>query len=367
MTTATEPDELRRHLADQLADAGAIESTQWLEAFATVPREAFVPAFTVRTPEGSRKHRHGDPDWLPTVYSDASLLTQFDTHGTATSSSSQPSVMAHMLEALDAAEGHRVLEIGTGTGYNAALLAHRLGSEHVYSLDVDPALVTAARAALRKAGYTPTLTVGDGTRGWPERAPYDRLIATCGVPRIPSSWCKQVAPGGIIVANIGLGIVRLTLGDDRSASGRFLSTPAAFMTARPSGSACPVPAAHRTVDLAHATGHTQQITLPADLADQVPQFLGALAQPNVDQLLLGDDRYLLDQPTGSWARITPGPDDTARLEHDGPRDLWSELEPLLVGWADAGQPPIDAYELHVALDGDHRLILDTAEWPLTAV
>lgn len=201
-------------------------------------------------------------------------------------------------------------------------------------------------------------------QGWPERAPFDRLIATCGVLRIPDAWCAQVRAGGVIVANLGLGIGRLTVAEDRSATGRFLPIPAAFMTARPTTDEDRAPAGASSVDLARATGRTREITPPADLTDRVPQFLAALVQPDVEQLLLGDVRYLAHQPTGSWARITPGPNDTARLEYDGPRDLWAELEPVLTGWAQLGGPAMEEYELHVTRDGDHLLRLGPRTWPL---
>ena len=76
-----------------------------------------------------------------------------------------PSLMARMLEALDVRDGHRVLEIGTGTGYNAALLCHRLGACNVVSIDIDPTLIVATRKRLAGLGHHPTLVVGDGTAG----------------------------------------------------------------------------------------------------------------------------------------------------------------------------------------------------------
>ena len=89
-----------------------------------------------------------------------------------------------MLEALEVTDGCRVLEIGTGSGYNAALLCERLGSEHVTSVHIDPDLVALARERLAANGYTPTLAA-DGADGYPRSALYDRIIATCSVPAIP--------------------------------------------------------------------------------------------------------------------------------------------------------------------------------------
>jgi protein-L-isoaspartate O-methyltransferase len=89
--------------------------------------------------------------------------------------------MARVLEDLELADGMRVLEVGTGTGYNAALLSHRLGAQHVHSVDIHPCLIAAARNRLANLGYHPRLAAVDGTAGWPDHAPYDRIIATCSV------------------------------------------------------------------------------------------------------------------------------------------------------------------------------------------
>ncbi|WP_424188459.1 methyltransferase domain-containing protein [Actinokineospora sp. G85] len=95
-----------------------------------------------------------------------------------------------------------MLEIGTGTGYNAALLCHRLGADKVVSVDLNPDLVTTARNALAALGHTPVLVVGNGDDGVPDHGPYDRIIATAAVPAIPAAWIDQLAPGGKIIANV---------------------------------------------------------------------------------------------------------------------------------------------------------------------
>jgi protein-L-isoaspartate O-methyltransferase len=127
---------------------------------------------------------------LELVYSDTTLITAVADYAERgvqipVSSSSKPDLMVRMLEELDVTDGDRVLEIGTGTGYNAALLCHRLGSQNVFSVDVDPALIAAARSRLARLGYHPTLAAADGAAGIAEHAPYDRIIATCSVPVIP--------------------------------------------------------------------------------------------------------------------------------------------------------------------------------------
>ncbi|WNE96301.1 methyltransferase domain-containing protein [Streptomyces luomodiensis] len=363
ITEAPSADELRHHMADQLVRAGHIRSKPWRAAFLSVPRHEFVPDFTIRAQGSLHRYSQGDPAWLAAAYQDASLLTQFDQDGTATSSSTQPSLMAQMLEALDARDGDTVLEIGAGTGYNAALLSHRLGAANVVTVDVDPDLVAAARTRLRKAGYEPTLIAGDGMAGYPDRAPYDRLLATCGVGRIPTPWREQLRPGGGIVANIGCAIARLVLDTSHSASGRFLPGLATFITARPTPDTVGTTAKRLVQPLLTWSGETREITVPASLDVPVVQLLSSLAHPAVTDFTLVDEegrqiRCLYDPDTSSWARITLTGVTTARLDHGGPRDLWAEREPLLTQWRDAGRPGHERYGLTVSPDGAHSLWLD---------
>ena len=168
-------------LVDQLAGGGALSSPAWRTAFDAVPRHVFVPTVLTDDVAGPTAVSGHDPArreaWLDLVYTDTSLVTQYLEHPSirtvtdrpllvSTSSSTMPSLMATMLQALDVADGQRVLEIGTGTGYNAALLCHRLGSASVVSLDIDPALVAAAKDHLGQPGLSPDVAGrGRGSRG----------------------------------------------------------------------------------------------------------------------------------------------------------------------------------------------------------
>lgn len=121
--------------------------------------------------------------------------------GLPTSSSSAPSIMAAMLDALDVRPDQWVLEIGTGTGWNAALLCELVGdADRVTTVEVDPVLAERARGALEDAGYRTRVVTGDGAAGFPALAPYDRIIATCTVRDIPRAWLAQTRDGGLIVA-----------------------------------------------------------------------------------------------------------------------------------------------------------------------
>ncbi|MEV0252960.1 methyltransferase domain-containing protein [Streptomyces sp. NPDC050732] len=216
----------------------------WRESFRAVPRHLFVPYYYLGVVGGYERLWGEDPDdrrrtrWLRGAYADAPLATRVR-DGELVSSSSQPSLMAKMLVELDVREGDSVLEIGAGTGYNAALLAHRLGDDHVTTVDLDPEITESARRHLTAAGYRPAVVTGDGAAGCPERAPYDRIIATCTMSSVPGDWLAQCRPGARILAPLATGLVALTVRDTEHAEGRFLHTPAYFVPLRGGGARAP--------------------------------------------------------------------------------------------------------------------------------
>ncbi|KES05744.1 methyltransferase [Streptomyces toyocaensis] len=231
----------RAALVREIGASGAFHADPvWREAFAAVPRHLFVPYYYVGVVGGYERRwgEHPDPRererWLRGAYEDAPLATRLR-DGELLSSSSQPSLMALMLAGLEVRDGQKVLEIGTGSGYNAALLAHRLGDDLVTTVDLDPEITESARRHLDAAGHRPAVVTGDGTRGVPARAPYDRIIATCALPSVPRAWLAQCRPGGRILAPFATGLVALTVRDAGHAEGRFLHTPAYFVPLRGAG------------------------------------------------------------------------------------------------------------------------------------
>ncbi|MEU6197359.1 methyltransferase domain-containing protein [Streptomyces sp. NPDC047061] len=209
----------------------------WREAFAEVPRHLFVPYYYVAGAHGYERRWGESPDpaarerWVRGAYEDVPLATRLR-DGELLSSSSQPSLMARMLVALGVADGDRVLEIGAGTGYNAALLAHRLGDDDlVTTVDVEPEISESARRHLAAAGYRPAVVTGDGARGVPERAPYDRIIATCALPSVPRAWVDQCGEGARILTPVATGLLALTVRGG-CAEGRFLPSAAFFVPLR---------------------------------------------------------------------------------------------------------------------------------------
>src|SRR5262245_23391736 len=247
---------LRGDLVDRLTQAGALRSAAWRAAFTRVPRHRFIPQAFRQVAGGAWEALDGArpeqrDEWLAMVYADDAVVTQLDGDptrwetgvaeevvvGIPSSSSSQPALMAGMLEALDVADGHPVLEVGTGTGYNAALLCERLGAECVTTVDIDPVLVAGARERLVACGYSPTVAVCDGAAGYAARAPYDRVIVTYGAPRIEPAWLAQARPGGVLVVNLhshlaAMALVKLVIRPDGSAEGRVLSDQGGFMPSR---------------------------------------------------------------------------------------------------------------------------------------
>jgi protein-L-isoaspartate(D-aspartate) O-methyltransferase len=163
-----------------LLAGGRIVSAPVEQAFRAVPRHLFLPELP--------------PDQ---AYRDEAVATKW-ADGVAISSASQPSMMAIMLEQLDLRPGHRVLEVGAGTGYNAALMARLVGpTGRVVAVDIDADLVSGAARNLAAAGFDEVaVATRDGALGYPEFAPYDRIVLTVGSWDIQPAWWRQLAPGG---------------------------------------------------------------------------------------------------------------------------------------------------------------------------
>ncbi|QLE76075.1 methyltransferase domain-containing protein [Streptomyces rectiverticillatus] len=320
--------------------------------------------------------RTRDPHaWQKYADSNCPIVTQWDDgahRGTEpgrsfSSSSSMPGLVFSMLADLDVGEGHRVLEIGTGTGWNAGLLAHRVGpAGSVVTVDVDGAVASAGREALRRAGLAARVLHRDGFLGFPERAPYDRVIATCGLRTIPFAWVEQAAPGGVILVPWGTyygpeeATARLVVAEDgRSASGPFTQA-VGFMRMR----------AQRLVRRQHAA------YVPPRAMDRADTSFTTLQAEDVAGFVMGllvrDATHVADRERdGRRAVWLYGLSDTswavavfregceeAKVHQAGPRRLWDEVEAAHEWWRAEGRPGFGRFGLTVVEGGRTAIWLD---------
>jgi protein-L-isoaspartate(D-aspartate) O-methyltransferase len=180
--------ELRGRMAAGLRERGALSGERVAAAMGRVPRHLFVPGVE-----------------LAEAYADQAIVTRYR-DGWPSSSASQPAIVAIMLEQLSPPDGGRVLEIGAGTGYNAALLAELVGpSGRVVTVDIDPEVAGEARRHLADAGVTNAEVIcGDGASGWPGGAPYDGIIVTAGASDLAPAWAGQLAATGRLVVPLSI-------------------------------------------------------------------------------------------------------------------------------------------------------------------
>jgi protein-L-isoaspartate(D-aspartate) O-methyltransferase len=241
-------DQANQDMVDRLIAEGMLWSRPLIAAFRATPRHRFLD----RVFQYQRKRncwrelvtRDPGPEELEIVYSDRALITNLSSsdragHGTPISSSSQPSLMAQMLEDLELASGLSTLEVGAGTGYNAALLAHLVGPGLVTSVDVDRNVLSEAWDHLRafpERGID--LQHADGRAGYADKAPYDRIMVTAATPDLEPAWLRQLAEQGLLLAPLTLapGLAYVVLGtvQDGVFHGR-LTRAAYFMALRGEG------------------------------------------------------------------------------------------------------------------------------------
>ncbi|MEB2361710.1 MAG: protein-L-isoaspartate(D-aspartate) O-methyltransferase [Bryobacteraceae bacterium] len=171
--------ESRERMVKHQIQARGVRDAQVLKAMRDTPRHLFVP-------EKLRSH----------AYEDTPLPIGFG------QTISQPYIVAAMTELLDVEPGHRVLEIGTGSGYQAAVLSPLV--REVFSMEIVEDLAKSAALTLRQTGCSNvSVRYGDGYKGWPEKAPFDRIILTAAPPEIPQALFDQLVPGGKLVAPVG--------------------------------------------------------------------------------------------------------------------------------------------------------------------
>ncbi|MFG1704975.1 methyltransferase domain-containing protein [Nonomuraea sp. M3C6] len=354
------------------------------QAVRAVPRHLFIPDVGLISPRKTGTafliDRDADPGaWWDTVYSDTSIVTQLDDGATDlsemtgeyTSSASAPSTVADLLNLLDPDPGHRVLEVGTGTGWTAALLS-RLVGEHgeVTSVELDATVAEQAAKNLAAVGARPHLVVGDGAAACPQRAPFDRIHVTCGVRTVPYAWVEQSRPGAVIVLPYcpGFGTnhaVRLVVMPDGTAVGRFPGFASYMMMRSQRGTPDRPP--RGPGDKHHLTTRIDPRTIAyapagADLAISALTGLtsNGSGEPDED----GDLYRLWVSDPGdpySWAAVDWRPDTVEyKLFQVGERPLWDEVVDAYFQWVSWGEPERDRFGMTVASEGQ-RIWLDFPE------
>ena len=367
-------DQYARLLAD-LSEAGEL-GAEWRGAFERAPRSAFVPD-TIWLPDDTERRGYRQvvravdaAAWTDAVNADDVVVTQLDDGngdgpGISTSSASMPSLVAGMLRHLDVAEGHRVLDVGTGTGWTAALLSARIGGKQVSTVEVDADVAAAAEVRLNARGFFPRCVTGDGAKGHVGGAPFDRVHSTAAVQRVPGAWVAQTRPGGVIVTPWGTpycnaGLVKLTVDADGGlGQGRFVGNvsfmwlrdqrpaaePEAPEPVRVSASAMDPELALEDVDSAFAIG----LRVPG------ARYSHRWVEPDRPATY----RMVLHDPEGSWASVRYR--DWGRagaVRQSGPRSLWDEVVQARGWWEGQGRPELTRFGVTVTAEGQQRVWLD---------
>ncbi|MFF4330732.1 methyltransferase domain-containing protein [Streptomyces sp. NPDC001591] len=368
-------------------DLGHDVAPEWQQAAQAAPRHHFLPDRIWTDHHGRYRpvHRIGNAAaWFEAAYALGPVVTQVN-DGTEpdgpddvwpSSSASHPSVVFRMLEGIELEPGARLLHIGTGTGWDAGMISHRIGDASVVTIEVDHVLADRARDALRSLGYHPTVVCGDGRLGWGLRAPYDRVLATCAVRRVPSHWIAQTRPGGVILTPwdnpwICWGLLRLVVGEDGTAVGRYRPY-SAFMLMRTQRQDLLI---HRDVVKDDHQPQESTTTLPrravisGDAAFAIGHRLGDVWHTWQDNPVEGvADRLWVATADGtSWAAVDHegGEGDDFTVYQYGPRRLWDEIEEAHRWWTGNGSPGPARFGLTVGPEGHRAWLDDPADsWPL---
>lgn len=362
-------------LYDELISCGYLPE-EWRRPFWLAPRHMFVPDAVWRRMDGTVDvpvSKKDDPSaWLSFAYANDVVAIQYNDGasgplGMPTSTLSMPELVFATLDKSHVHSGHRVLEMGTGSGWTSALLSARLGDDRVTTVEIDEDLAGRARVALAGAGFHPTVITGDGAEGWAPGAPYDRLIATVAIQQVPYPWVEQVRPGGLIITpwttRLGNGgLLRLTVGADGTASGRFVHDNMSFMRLRsqrgPAGRWLIENTPDELAEPAEMTGRHLWNDFEAEPAARLavgllmPDLMMAAytekgAAPHLAEL------WLYTPDDGSVATWSLPDLDVAAypVRQHGPRRLFDEVERALRWWEGEDCPGFGRFGVTVRPDG----------------
>ena len=347
---------IERLIAELRPRCRAIEESPWLEsAVRGVPRHLFIERYA----DGVNSNDAWAPvDWvtvdplspspeaLAEIYADRGLMLKSPPEHSA---ASQPALVVTMLHELGLEPGMKVLEIGTGSGWNAALIAHGVGSDDlVHSVDIQQELIEQARGHLDSAGHSGVrLHAGDGALGWPEATPFDRIIATVGCPDIPTAWLDQLTDGGVLLVPLlmrGFWAPLLRLQKRGTTFAGAFCGPSGFMTLQ---------GAH------HTDAHDRLIIddLPAGLPVRSVALPEAVPYGFLWFLFTTNDafRYAVRRTeqtpeilhhvdSGSWIAFMP---DDPNVEVVGQALAFDHLRDAQDEWIACGRPSLKSFEVDV--------------------
>ncbi|MFC4585460.1 methyltransferase domain-containing protein [Sphaerisporangium corydalis] len=366
-------------LADRITHAGS----RWRDAVCVTPRHRFVPAWW-QWADDHWKLRYGPADekaWLDSAYQNRTLVTKIgslhadqatahdEPTGLPTSSSTLPGLVLQMYRHARIGDKQAILDVGTGSGYGAALLCHRFGDERVTSIDVDDYVTSLAAARLAELDYDPRIATINAIGDIPWT--FDRIVAMVAVRPIPASWLAALNPGGRLVTtitNTSL-IVAAVKTDDGGAVGQIERDWAMFMKTRtgaeyPPGLAGLMETA-RTADGEQVSNGRFPVIDIEENAWELRSMLEVMA-PGIEHGYheTGDTRIaLMVHEDGSWARAEQIGREIAVVHQGGPRRLWNLLDEARDHWLEHGNLPL--YGAHVRIAPDGAIRLRRGRWSAT--
>lgn len=372
-----------------LAETAVYPQSRWWDAMVSTPRHLLVPRWFEHNPQASRWELHdgsSEPDiWLDAAYdAGKTLVTRVGPvhadhaepgkgyKGWPTSSATLPHLVIAMYRHARIYDGADVLDVGTGPGYGCALLAHRLGAEHVTSIDVDPYLTAIATARLAEFGLHPKILAHDACADLPSN--YDRIVPMVSMSAIPASWLAALRPGGRLVFSLAASgvIITATKTADGGATGRVESKPGWFMADRHGDDYPPRPdgqfAAIRDRDGEQVTCGRYpvvELTWDSDLDAMLSVTTPGIMHYFTSNQQTGIATAWMWHDDGSWARATGRVDEAPLVHQGGPRRLWDILDGIRHHWITHGSLPLRGAEARIDPDGTCHL--SQGDWHATVL
>lgn len=365
--------------ARALAETTVYPQSRWWDAVISTPRHLLVPRwFEYSQQARSWELRDGPSDsaaWLDAAYSAGkTLVTRIGPahadhaepgtgyQGWPTSSATLPHLVIAMYRHARIYDGADVLDVGTGPGYGCALLARRLGGEHVTSIDIDPYLTATAAERLADCGLHPKILTHDACADLP--GSYDRIVPMVSMPAIPASWLSALRPGGRLVFSLAASgvVITATKTADGGATGHVESKPAWFMADR-HGDDYPPRQAGQFAAIRDRDGEQVtrgrypviEVTWDSDLEAMLSVTAPGITHDYTRDPRTGIATACMWHEDESWARATGREDEPPLVHQGGPRRLWDILDDMRHHWITHGCLPLRGAEARIDPDGTCHL------------